>query len=142
MICSEQDTVARLLPLNMVHNAIRDRSRSVVKIVTIFLQFCLVLNAFEIFRLLKTPATFKPKLMPPYPHSLVTPPFHYLLNLLSPLRAWVHIRPQPEIATGFGHQLDVPGGPMSSLCPSSLFPPSSSLFLSDDLSFCGDQGSI
>ena len=28
----------------------------------------------------------------------------------SPLRAWVHIRPQPEIATGFGQQLVVPGG--------------------------------
>ena len=44
------------------------------------------------------------------------------LYLLSPLRAWVHIRHQPEIATVFGQQLVVPGGPMSSLCPSSFFP--------------------
>ena len=66
-------------------------------------------------------------------------PYTYLL---SPLRAWLHIRPQPEIATGFGQQLVVPGGPMSSLCPSYFFPPSSSMFLSDDLSFCCHQGSI
>ena len=54
----------------------------------------------------------------------------------------MHLRPLPEIVTGFGRVLGVPVGPMSSFCPSSFFPPSSSMFLLDDLSFCGHQGSI
>ena len=53
----------------------------------------------------------------------------------------MRIRSLPVIATGFCQLLVVPGGPISSLCPLSLFPLSSSMSLSDDLSFCGHQGS-
>ena len=60
-----------------------------------------------------------------------------LTYLLNPLCVLKHIRPWPKCAIGFCRVLVVPGGSVSSCCPSSLSPLSFSMSLSVCLSFSG-----